>query len=76
MCVPRELNPRPFVLLTQFSTTEPQEHLHLVSRLIQFFTKHFYINSSGEIVMVAFSRSEHDHWEFFFIYISNIYNIY
>ncbi len=26
MCVPWELNPRPFVLLTQCSTTEPQEH--------------------------------------------------
>ncbi len=27
MCVPWELNPQPFALLTQFSTTEPQEHL-------------------------------------------------
>ncbi len=26
MCVPWELNPQPFVLLTQCSTTEPQEH--------------------------------------------------
>ncbi len=26
MCVPWELNPRPFALLTQCSTTEPQEH--------------------------------------------------
>ncbi len=26
MCVPWELNPRPFSLLTQCSTTEPQEH--------------------------------------------------
>ncbi len=26
MRVPWELNPQPFVLLTQFSTTEPQEH--------------------------------------------------
>ncbi len=25
-CVPWELNPRPFALLTQCSTTEPQEH--------------------------------------------------
>ncbi len=25
MCVPWELNPRPFALLTQCSTTEPQE---------------------------------------------------
>jgi len=27
MCVPWELNPQPFVLLTQFFTTEPQEHV-------------------------------------------------
>ncbi len=26
VCVPWELNPRPFALLTQRSTTEPQEH--------------------------------------------------
>ncbi len=26
MCVPWELNPQPFALLTQCSTTEPQEH--------------------------------------------------
>ncbi len=25
-CVPWELNPQPFALLTQFSTTEPEEH--------------------------------------------------
>ncbi len=27
-CVPWELNPQPFALLTQCSTTEPQEHLY------------------------------------------------
>ncbi len=26
MCVPWELNPQPFALLTQCSTTEPQKH--------------------------------------------------
>ncbi len=26
ICVPWELNPQPFALLTQCSTTEPQEH--------------------------------------------------
>ncbi len=26
LCVPWELNPQPFALLTQCSTTEPQEH--------------------------------------------------
>ncbi len=30
MCVPWELNPQPFALLTQCSTTEPQEHLYPV----------------------------------------------
>ncbi len=29
MCVPWELNPQPFALLTQCSTTEPQEHTSL-----------------------------------------------
>ncbi len=28
MCVPWELNPQPFALLMQCSTTEPQEDLH------------------------------------------------
>ncbi len=28
MCVPWELNPQPFALLMQCSTTEPQEHYH------------------------------------------------
>ncbi len=28
MCVPWELNPQPFALLTQCSTTEPQELLY------------------------------------------------
>ncbi len=26
VCVPWESNPQPFALLTQYSTTEPQEH--------------------------------------------------
>ncbi len=29
MCVPWESNPQPFALLTQCSTTEPQEHILL-----------------------------------------------
>ncbi len=29
MCVSRELNPQTFALLTQCSTTEPQEHIYL-----------------------------------------------
>ncbi len=31
MCVPWESNPQPFALLTQCSTTEPQEHHMLVT---------------------------------------------
>ncbi len=31
MCVPWELNPHPFALLTQCSTTEPQEHIETLS---------------------------------------------
>ncbi len=29
MCVPWESNPQPFALLTQCSTTEPQEHINI-----------------------------------------------
>ncbi len=37
MCVPWELNPQHFVLLTQCSTTEPQEHwYHLIGQPQQF----------------------------------------
>ncbi len=32
MCVPWELNPRPFALLTQCSTTEPKEHYAFIKR--------------------------------------------
>ncbi len=30
MCVPWELNPQPLALLTQCSTTEPQEHIYVL----------------------------------------------
>ncbi len=30
MCVPWELNPQPFVLLMQCSTTEPQKHIYML----------------------------------------------
>ncbi len=33
MCVPWESNPQPFALLTQCSTTEPQEHVNLENML-------------------------------------------
>ncbi len=32
MCVPWESNPQPFALLTQCSTTEPQEHYRVTHR--------------------------------------------
>ncbi len=38
MCVPWELNPRPFALLTQCSTTEPQENNIIYTRLLAKFT--------------------------------------
>ncbi len=38
MCVPSELNPHPFALLTQCSTSEPQEHLEIVWALRQTHT--------------------------------------
>ncbi len=34
MCVPWESNPQLFALLTQCSTTEPQEHIHSIQRYI------------------------------------------
>ncbi len=45
MCVPWELNPQPFALLTQCSTTEPQEHLkRTVFRVYHlFYTSIFHI---------------------------------
>ncbi len=33
VCVPWELNPQPFALLTQCSTTEPQEHIYNAAHL-------------------------------------------
>ncbi len=36
MCVPWELNPQPFALLTQCSTTEPQEHIFPVAQDFKF----------------------------------------
>ncbi len=35
MCVPWELNPQPFALLTQCSTTEPQEKKGITLRLLK-----------------------------------------
>ncbi len=40
MCVPWELNPQRFALLTQCSTTEPQEQATGTSRLSSFTHTH------------------------------------
>ncbi len=37
MCVPWELNPQPFALLTQWSTTEPQKHHPLKIHITNIF---------------------------------------
>ncbi len=47
MCVPWELNPQPFALLTQCSTTEPQEHLW--TRLMTAFVLQSHISISQNI---------------------------
>ncbi len=40
MCVSWKLNPQPFALLTQCSTTEPQEQVKNVLLMIFFYYKH------------------------------------
>ncbi len=47
MCVPWELNPRPFALLTQRSTTETQEHrFQLCITGINYILKYITIENS------------------------------
>ncbi len=36
VCVPWELNPQPFALLTQCSTTEPQKHKYMWIKMCSF----------------------------------------
>ncbi len=50
MCVPWESNPQPFALLTQCSTTEPQEHY--LYRLY-IFTFNVVISSSFNVIFEA-----------------------
>ncbi len=47
MCVPWELNPQPFALLTQCTTTEPQEHFVI---LCAFFVIYVMNKSWHEVV--------------------------
>ncbi len=53
MCVPWELNPQMFSLLTQCSTTEPQEHciylFIILSILICFSILRFYLHSQPSV---------------------------
>ncbi len=53
MCFPWELNPQPFALLTQCSTTEPQEQLQTVSQTttIYYFTEHFELKHPTDILV-------------------------
>ncbi len=44
MCVPWELNPQPVALLTQCSTTEPQEHKHF--KVVNVVTNVFFPHAS------------------------------
>ncbi len=37
MCVPWELNPQPFALLTHRSTTEPQEHYYISRLQVKYY---------------------------------------
>ncbi len=47
MCVPWELNPQPFVLLTQCSTTEPQEQIKckILKQIAFIDDKYIYIRA-------------------------------
>ncbi len=58
MCVPWELNPQPFALLTQCSTTEPQEHL-LAYLLVLFNSSFYYLCFCPVTVILLHSGSFH-----------------
>ncbi len=52
MCVPWELNPQPFALLTQCSTTEPQEHYvlqnkNIFKQIIFFFLTFVFLTNTN-----------------------------
>ncbi len=54
MCVSWELNPQPLVLLTQCSTTEPQEHNEVLrvmqmNRNDRIYTQYIYTDYMGII---------------------------
>ncbi len=69
MCIPWELNPQPFALLTQCSTTEPQENIfnlmekHSISQnafpVDFFFLNLYFLNIFKSNWMKIFSSSLH-----------------
>ncbi len=48
MCIPWELNPQPFALLTQCSTIEPREHYTEYGRSLQIQFLHYYLLQKRE----------------------------
>ncbi len=61
LCVPWELNPQPFALLTQCSTTEPQEHDDLhdfcnVNTTFQIWGVFFFYKLIIIIMIILFSK--------------------
>ncbi len=56
LCVPWELNPRPFALLTQCSTTEPQEQSNTAESVIdRVISKHYSVYQSAMLLKYTFS---------------------
>ncbi len=53
MCVPWELNPQTFALLTQCSTTEPQEHSRQQSSSLDFGTELIWVLSIWLLNMLS-----------------------
>ncbi len=75
MCVPWESNPQPFALLTQCSTTEPQEHAKVVPSLLGFRhdvqgsrkvakIAHLHLRLSNDILVHLYS-SRPSLWDYF-----------
>ncbi len=64
MCVPWELNPQPFALLTQCSTTEPQEHIYHIydlSHISRFINlSHFLGSLRIGYGALSLQRGQHD----------------
>ncbi len=59
MCVPWELNPQPFALLTQCSTTEPQEHYILISVFTSVYCSSTHVSFCPSILLSIYCLSNH-----------------